>query len=262
MAQPKFIVKLDPSVGIDPIPTGAGGIVRGQTIMVTGGAACVKETFDTTHPENGSTTEDSPDSIKEVAVQLGASGPFVKAIPTGPVSNVTHQKTWTTWTTGPRSFPRDTTNKLAITALVSAGTGAQAVDALDSVTVSVDGTPPHLDLTTPNTMTKEVKNGQATFTVQGTAHDDLSPVVAVEWVLDQGTQVTPATPRAPGDWSSWTADLGPKSGAIGLGSSTRFRCAGRIRWEKLKRHVDDGVPHRLMVNQVREQKLVCVLGGS
>jgi hypothetical protein len=59
-------VTLDPSVGIDPIPTGAGGIVRGAIITVKGTAKCIKETFDTAHPEDP-TTEDSPGSIAEVA---------------------------------------------------------------------------------------------------------------------------------------------------------------------------------------------------
>src|SRR5437773_1292451 len=138
-------VTLEPSVGIDPIPTGAGGIVRGATITVTGTAKCIKETFDTAHPEDP-TTEESPDDISEVAVSLGA-GLFVKAIATGPVSPVTQKKGWSTWTTGPRSFSHDTTNKLAITARVSAGVGAQAKQVPGSpVNVNVDGTPPHLDL--------------------------------------------------------------------------------------------------------------------
>lgn len=50
-----------------------------MTITVKGTAACVKETFDTQHPENDPTTENSPESITEVAVRLGASGAFVKA---------------------------------------------------------------------------------------------------------------------------------------------------------------------------------------
>jgi hypothetical protein len=36
--------------------------------------------------------------------------------------------------------------------------------------------------------------------------------VAVEWALDQGGQFTLATPRAPGDWSSWTAAVQVASG--------------------------------------------------
>ena len=167
-------VTLDPSVGIDPIPTGTGGIVRGATITVKGTAKCIKETFDTEHPDKDPTTEDSPESITEVAVRLGASGAFVKANPTGPVSATTHKPTWSTWTTGPRTFPHDATNQLAITARVSAGAGAQATQAQGSVTVSVDGTPPHLDLTKDD-ITEPVVNGKATFTLAGTARDDLSP---------------------------------------------------------------------------------------
>jgi len=66
--------------------TGAEWIVQGSTITVKGTAKCVMETFDTAHPENDPTTEDSPESITEVAVRLGHSGTFVKANPTGPVS--------------------------------------------------------------------------------------------------------------------------------------------------------------------------------
>lgn len=76
---------LDPSVSIDPTPTGAGGIVLGTTIAVKGTAKCIKETFDTAHPDD-TPTEDSPESIMEVAVRLGPSGAFVKANPIGPVS--------------------------------------------------------------------------------------------------------------------------------------------------------------------------------
>jgi hypothetical protein len=43
MPPPKIIVTLAPTVHIDPIPTGAGGIVRGTTITLKRGAACVKE---------------------------------------------------------------------------------------------------------------------------------------------------------------------------------------------------------------------------
>jgi len=91
------IVFFHPSVDIDPIPTGAGGIVRGATITLTGKATCIKETIDTDTEEEE--TEDSPESIRKVEVRLGASGAFVKGRPTGPVSNTTQQKTWTTWST-------------------------------------------------------------------------------------------------------------------------------------------------------------------
>ena len=62
------IVFFHPSVDIDPIPTGAGGIVRGATITLTGRAACIKETIDTDTEEEE--TEDSPESIRKVEVRL------------------------------------------------------------------------------------------------------------------------------------------------------------------------------------------------
>ena len=49
-----------------------------------------------------------------------------KRLSLGEIFPVTQKKGWSTWTTGPRSFSHDTTNKLAITARVSAGVGAQA----------------------------------------------------------------------------------------------------------------------------------------
>ena len=73
------------------------------------------------------------------------------------------------------------------------------------MSVTVDRTPPVLSLTTPDDMTQAVVNGKTTFQLAGTARDERSPVVAVEWVLGQGPQFTLAIPRAPGDWSSWTA---------------------------------------------------------
>jgi hypothetical protein len=199
-------VSFDASVSIDPIPTGAGGIVRGATITVEGAAECNTDTIDTKHPEND-TSESTPEAISEVAVRLGQSGTFVKANPTGPVSAKTHQKTWTTWTTDTLIITGVVNNKLDITARVSAGVGAQAVEVEKTVTVTVDRTPPVLSLTTPLDMTQEVVNGLTTFKLAGAASDpeNLSPVAAVEWVLGQGQQFTLATPKAPGDWSSWTA---------------------------------------------------------
>jgi hypothetical protein len=196
-------VTLDPSVEIEPIPTGAGGIVRGATITVKGTAKCKKETFDTQHPEKDPTTEDSPGSITEVAVRQGASGAFVKGQPTGPV--ISGQKTWSTWATDPLTITGVVNDALQITARVSAGLGAQVTRELATVTVTVDRTSPVLNLTTPDDMTQAVANGKTTFQLAGNARDDHSPVVAVEWVLGQGQQFTLATPSTPGDWSSWTA---------------------------------------------------------
>jgi hypothetical protein len=201
MPLPKVKVTLDPSIAIDPIPTGAGGIVRGTTITVKGTAKCTKETFDTEHPENDSTT-DSPESITNVAVQLGDSGPFVTANPAGPVNPGTNRKLFTTWATNPRTITGVVNNALKITARVSAGPDAQATT---TVTVSVDRTPPILNLTTSDEMTQMVVNEKTTFQLAGTASDSLSPVVAVEWMLDQGQQFTLARPKAGGDWSTWTA---------------------------------------------------------
>jgi len=199
-------VIVEASVSIDPIPTGAGGIVRGATITVKGAAECNTDTHDTKHPEND-TSESTPEAISEVAVRLGQSGTFETARPTGPVSAKTHQKMWTTWTTDPLIITGVVNNKLEITARVSAGVGAQAVEVEKTVTVTVDRTPPVLSLTTPLDMTQEVVNGLTTFKLAGAASDpeNLSPVAAVEWVLGQGQQFTVATPKAPGDWSSWTA---------------------------------------------------------
>jgi hypothetical protein len=136
-----------------------------------------------------------------VAVRFGESGTFVKAMPTGPVSPTTNQKMFTTWTTGPRTITGVVNDVLQITARVSAAGTAM----VETVTVTVDRTPPVLSLSTPDDMTQAGVNGKTTFQLAGTARDDRSPVVAVEWVLGQGPQFTLATPKAPGDWSSWTA---------------------------------------------------------
>ena len=58
-----------PSVAIDPIPTGAGGIVRGATITLTGKAECIKEIVDT---EGDDESKPSPESIREVEVRLAS----------------------------------------------------------------------------------------------------------------------------------------------------------------------------------------------
>jgi hypothetical protein len=195
-------VTLDTGVGIGPIPTGAGGIVRGETIVVKGGANCVKNTFDSKDPDND-TTENVPTAISSVEVRLGPSGVFQTAKPTGPV--IAGRNTWTAWITDPLPISGVVNDKLEITARVSASLGPHSDEAEHTVTVTVDRTPPVLSLSTPDEMTQAVVNGQTTFQLAGAASDERSPVVAVEWLLNQGTQFTLATPRAPGDWSSWTA---------------------------------------------------------
>ena len=180
-----ILIFLHPSVDIDPIPTGAGGIVRGATVTITGKAACLMETVDT---NAGDTEEDSPSSITEVAVRLGSSGAFVTARATGPVGKV-----WTRWTTDPLTITGVVNDALQVTARVSAGpvrVGDQPTVARDTVTVTVDRTPPVLTLNTPDDMTQAVDNGTTTFQLAGAARDERSPVVAAEWMLGQGQQFT------------------------------------------------------------------------
>ncbi|HEY7182764.1 MAG TPA: hypothetical protein VIC84_15145, partial [Blastocatellia bacterium] len=209
-------------VGINPIPTGAGGIVRGSTITVNGFAECttlIPNPKDPTDP----TEQSTPEAITKVEVQFGPSGAFVKATPTGPLNPTTHQPMWTTWTTGARTIVGYVGNTLQITARVTAGSGAQTVQDTATVAVMVDRTPPVITLTTPGEMTQVVANGKTTFTVQGAAQDpdNLSPVVAVEWALDAGGVFTLATPRAPGDWSSWTAAVQVAAGDYQLSVRAR-----------------------------------------
>ena len=115
----------------------------------------------------------------------------MKGKPTGPVSNTTQQKTWSTWTTDPRTISGVVNDALQITARVSAGVVAQPTLAHDDETVIVDRTPPVLSLNTPDEMTQAVVNGKTTFQLAGTARDDRSPVVAVEWMLGSRAAVHP-----------------------------------------------------------------------
>src|SRR5262245_36204290 len=124
-----------PSVDIDPVPTAAGGIVRGATVTITGKAECIKETVDT---EGGGPSEPSPESIREVAIRFGASGAFVKGRPTGPVSNTTQQRAWTTWTTDPLTITGVVNDALEITARIFAGPVSKPTEARDTVMLTVD----------------------------------------------------------------------------------------------------------------------------
>src|SRR5262249_14452882 len=178
---------------------------RGSTITVNGFAECttiIPNPKDPTDP----TEQSTPEAITKVEVQFG-SGSFVKATPTGPPNTTTHQPMWTTWTTGARPIVGYSGNTLQITARVTAESGAQTVQDTATGTVTVGRTPPLITLTAPGEMTQIVGTGKTTFTVMGTAPDpdNLSPVVAVEWAFDAGGEFTLAAPRAPGDWSSWTA---------------------------------------------------------
>src|SRR5882724_4538801 len=103
-------VALFPKVRIDPIPTDGGGF-HGATIIVKGTAECHRNT------ENGPS---AIEAIFEVAVQLGSSGEFVAARPTGQL--VPGRKTWSTWTTDALAIATGVvSHKLEIRARVSAG---------------------------------------------------------------------------------------------------------------------------------------------
>src|SRR6266446_8188177 len=94
---------LHPTVTISPIPTGAGGIVRGATLVVHGTANCQRETIGGPpvpgNDEPPDTIEPAPEAISGVAVRFGTSGPFVAAKLSGPA-----QTPWTSWTTDPLSI--------------------------------------------------------------------------------------------------------------------------------------------------------------
>src|SRR5262245_51780442 len=87
LLMPKVHIELLPSVVIDPIPTGADGMVRGSTITVMGSADCdVTRTMQGHFPDSDDgdgiqTTSNEPEHITEVAVQFGPSAAFVPANP-------------------------------------------------------------------------------------------------------------------------------------------------------------------------------------
>jgi hypothetical protein len=71
-----------------------------------------------------------------------------------------------------------------------------------------DATPPSLGITAPKTNeTFALVNGQVTVEVRGAASDTQTGVARVEWSLDGQNGFTQATPRAAGDWSTWSAQV-------------------------------------------------------
>jgi hypothetical protein len=111
-----------------------------------------------------------------------------------------------------------TTNWSALVPLPGLGTHTVSLRARDiignvspthqiSVNV-VDVTPPALSITTPpegETFTLDADS--VTVEVRGTASDTQTDVDQVEWALDGQTQFTPAIPKAPNDWSTWSAPI-------------------------------------------------------
>src|SRR5262245_32121555 len=198
------VIIVEESVRIDPIQTDPNGI-RGPNITVTGTAKLI-----TARSDNPNQRVSSPELISEVAVQLGPSGTFVSAAPTGPISSKTHKKTFSTWTTGPRAITGVVNDQLQITARISVEVDGQPEEQPnpDIKTVRVDGSP-LLSLATPGPITEAMVDKKATFHLAGAAfpaRDGADSVVAVKWALGDGQPFILATPKAPGDWSSWTAE--------------------------------------------------------
>jgi hypothetical protein len=71
-----------------------------------------------------------------------------------------------------------------------------------------DNTAPALSITAPRDgETFTLVNGQVAVEVRGTASDTQSGVLRVEWMLDGQSTFTQATPKAAGDWSTWSAQV-------------------------------------------------------
>lgn len=189
---PPSDVVLIPSVRIDQIPPGVGGVFHGPTITLTGTADCRRQT----PTGNVSAVE----AIFEVAVRFGGSGDLVAARPTGLPRQ--GRRSWSTWTTDSLAIAGVENHNLRITARVLAGRPDDAIEATTAVTLAMSQTPPVLTIRTPVEMTQAVKGGRTTFDVAGTTETERSPVVAVEHQFDDGPFVL-AIPEAPNVWSSW-----------------------------------------------------------
>jgi hypothetical protein len=80
------------------------------------------------------------------------------------------------------------------------------VSAFQSVQVRVgDITAPSVTILVPHE--GDVFTLGAPIEVRGTASDTQTGVAAVEWSVDGQSGFTPATPKAPGDWSQWQAQV-------------------------------------------------------
>ncbi|WP_374562910.1 hypothetical protein [Ideonella sp.] len=79
-----------------------------------------------------------------------------------------------------------------------------------NVTVKLgDKTEPSVGIDVPsvNAPAFPLVDGSVTIDVRGTASDTQTGVALVEWSLDSEAAYTPATPRAEGDWSTWSARI-------------------------------------------------------
>ena len=81
--------------------------------------------------------------------------------------------------------------------------------ATQSITIRVgDTTPPSLSIVAPREgETFTLLNGSVTFELRGTASDTQTGVASVEWSLAGQSGFQLATPKAPGDWSTWSAQV-------------------------------------------------------
>jgi hypothetical protein len=200
-----IIVRHD--VGIDPIRTDPDGFIRGPNVTVNGRAI-----VETARSDSPNQHVPAPELIADVEVQLGPSGVFVSAEPTGPLTTKPpHHKTFATWSSGPLPITGVVNDRLQVTARLTVMEDGQPVEQPNRAvaTVNVDGTP-FLELTTPDDIVEARVNNVATFHLAGTARparEGADPVVAVEWVLGDGQTFTLATPHKPNDFSKWTADV-------------------------------------------------------
>jgi hypothetical protein len=73
----------------------------------------------------------------------------------------------------------------------------------------VDTAPPRVEITSPTTSPAIVTGTEAgaTVTIEGAAADSQSGVAVVETAVGESGAFAQAKPRAPGDWSSWSASL-------------------------------------------------------
>ena len=83
------------------------------------------------------------------------------------------------------------------------------VSPTQTVTVKVvDIAGPTLSITTPPAGEKfSLSGGVVTVEVKGTASDSQTGVSIVEWDLDGQNQFKPVTPKAAGDWSTWSVAI-------------------------------------------------------
>jgi hypothetical protein len=143
-------------------------------------------------------------SLSAVEVQLGST-PFqpVRFGPGTPPGSDSWSFSATVSVAGP----------LDVIARATYGSGPNAPVYTDQLTVTVNLQPPGAADTTPPELTVvSPSEGQTvtgpTLTVTGTAADPGSGVQGVVCVVDgKSARAVAATPRAPGDWSSWSASL-------------------------------------------------------